>query len=335
MSDGTELCPPSETQDNLSSPACLNVNPQDFGLGGQATDSVVEESIDVVKTNADVADACGKTNIIGGVSTVGAPSTVVSNTVVTGDGGSGAAPLVVPTVTTPEDRKIQEDLLRAEKRARAQAELAEFNEQRRRETEERQRRNRERANASTAAATSGPASVASAGAATTATSSLPGVLTNLLADPAAVSAMQQLMGKMALGGGGDVGTTGVGGLPAGLAALLSSSAAPVAVPVATAAASPSAALAVRVREHGSERMAFRRVVLRAEGASEIGPPIFADVEARVCAKFKSSRGADGAELGPRRMIALVRLHDQLEICDDEEAALLVDGDELEVTLVAQ
>merc|ERR1740121_276645 len=111
--------------------------------------------------------------------------------------------------------------------------------------------------------------------------------------------------------------------------------------VAAAAACPPAAkeqpaLAVRVREVGAASGgAFRRVVLRAKGADGEGAPSFAEVERRVADKFRSARGLDGQDLGPRRLVALVRLRDSLEIADDEDAALLEDGDELEAKFVAE
>merc|ERR1711879_797439 len=102
---------------------------------------------------------------------------------------------------------------------------------------------------------------------------------------------------------------------------------PVAAPSASETSRPSesATLALRVRDRDGERDTFRQVSVPLEG----GQATFAQVEARVAAKFRSSRGADGVELGLRRLAALVRLTDRLEIADDEDVALLRDGDELE------
>lgn len=117
----------------------------------------------------------------------------------------------------------------------------------------------------------------------------------------------------------------------GAGAASSSQAAPL------ASAPSSVPLSVRVREVGSDGArggAFRRVVLQ-DASGGGGPLSFAEVERRVATKFSSSRGADGRELGLRRLVTLVRLKDDLELADDEDAALLAEGDELEVKFASQ
>merc|ERR1712146_476183 len=115
-----------------------------------------------------------------------------------------------------------------------------------------------------------------------------------------------------------------------LAAQFGSGAAAGASSSSAASSSEPQPFAVRVREAQSERATFRRVVL-AEAVTEGQPKAemtFEEVERRVCAKFKSSRGSDGSEAGLRRLVALVRIKDSLEVADDEDVSLLVDGDEL-------
>merc|ERR1740129_701611 len=127
------------------------------------------------------------------------------------------------------------------------------------------------------------------------------------------------------------------GLSAALAAAGSASSA---APAPAAQASSAQPMAVRVREAGSA--SFRRVVLQAAesagaeggGGAPAGPPCFQEVEKRICTKFSSSRGQDGQEVGLRRLVTLVRIADSLEVADDEDAALLRDGDEMEATFAA-
>jgi len=112
--------------------------------------------------------------------------------------------------------------------------------------------------------------------------------------------------------------------------------------LAPAVPPPPRQFAVRVREVGGT--AFRRVVLRDAEVEHVaqqvkhevqgGPPSFAEVESRLCTKFRTARGPDGTEVGPRRLVTLVRLSDSLELGDDEDVALLHDGDELEATFAA-
>merc|ERR1719507_2176046 len=119
-------------------------------------------------------------------------------------------------------------------------------------------------------------------------------------------------------------------LPAMSGATLASG---VAMPTAPAPPSPQA-LAVRVREPGSTT--FRRVVLSDTEAIQSAqtPPSFQQVEARINQKFRTARGPDGIELGPRKLVRLVRICDCLEVGDDEDTALLQADDELEVTFAS-
>mmetsp|Transcript_91971 Transcript_91971/g.297621 ORF Transcript_91971/g.297621 Transcript_91971/m.297621 type:complete len:246 (-) Transcript_91971:89-826(-) len=232
-----------------------------------------------------------------------------------------------PSAAPGAGGESEEELRRAAIRRQAEADLAEFHERRKREIQERQQRNRERTEASSAGARpaevpanllSGALAAAAAGAGGGA--GLPPAIQAALANPAAAAALQQ-----ALSGG----MAGLSLAPGQMPGSASGSA-------GSAAAPPQ--LAVRVREAGST--SFRRVVLRPvtdEGAQEggpAGPPTFAEVEARVCAKFRSARGPDGAEVGPRRLVTLVRLRDSLEVADDDDASLLQDGEELEATFAA-
>merc|ERR1711870_344 len=103
--------------------------------------------------------------------------------------------------------------------------------------------------------------------------------------------------------------------------------------VASAAATPAStgsganSLSLRVREVAGERDAFRQVTV----PSEDGRLSFHQVETRIAAKFRSSRGPNGKELGLRRLVALVRIADKLEVADDEDVELLKEGDELEAS----
>lgn len=241
-----------------------------------------------------------------------------------------------------------EEQSRVEIRSRAEAELAEFHDRRGREIEEQKRVNRERnAAALPQEVPPPPLDVAAlAGLLAARVGTAPGTGAGGLA--------AALLGG--LGGGGGSGSSGaVGGAsvprqmlqsalanPAAAAALAAGmgqsgigGAASVAAPSpATPAAAPSQpALAVRVRDAGGAAGAFRRVVLRPEG--EAAPAFtFAHVESCVGLKFRSARGLDGAELGARRLVSLVRIQDSLVIGDDDDASLLKDGDELEATFVA-
>lgn len=260
------------------------------------------------------------------------------------DGPSSQATAVDVSVA-PSAAAIEEERLRQERRKKASAELAEFNGRLQREIKERQDRNRQSRAAlaggqqdiapedlrpSAGLADGGPlaamllaaagGSSGAAGARGSASQDAscgsaagldggilgmlaadPAMLQAALADPAAAAMLQEVMG----GGMGPV--------------------APVSV-LASVAATP-AALAVRVRESCGERDTFRQVSVPFED----GRMSFAQVEARICAKFRSTRDADGVELGLRRLVALVRLADRLEVADDEDVGLLKDADELEVT----
>merc|ERR1712232_1438796 len=146
-------------------------------------------------------------------------------------------------------------------------------------------------------------------------------VSKLLQNPAVAALAQQALPALA-------GLTGGCVLPA---------AANQAAPCGSSSSSSSRSLAVRVREAQSERGAFRRVVLieaDAEMSTQAPDLTFQQVEERICAKFKSTRGSDGLEVGQRRLIALVRIKDSLEVADDEDAGLLQEGDELEATFTA-
>lgn len=224
----------------------------------------------------------------------------------------------VPNKGQQVDPASEEERLRAERRSRAEAELAAFSEQRKREIEERQLRNREREAAAAVAAKSSQQStfqVTPDLAAMAATLSaggnssgggLPAAFASLMKDPSAAAMLQQA-------------------LPA-LAAQLSNSSSP------SGSSAPSA-FTVRVRESGSDRGTFRRVVL-AEEQSGKSSVAFEEVERRICSKFQTSRKSDGSEVGARRLVTLVRLRDKLEVLDDEDATLLQEGDELEATFAA-
>merc|ERR1712216_158941 len=108
------------------------------------------------------------------------------------------------------------------------------------------------------------------------------------------------------------------------------------VPASASGSSEPQPFAVRVREAQCERASFRRVVLADADAERSAKLVltFAELETRVCSKFKSSRSSEGAEAGLRRLVALVRIRDSLEVADDEDASLLADGDELEATFAS-
>jgi len=217
----------------------------------------------------------------------------------------------------PLDRSAPaEEQRRIEIQRKAKEDLAKFHEQRRREIEERQSRNRARAEPAPAAPTSAP----SLG------SSLPeGFVAAAMADPSKAAALQQLLSSRIMGGA--MGSA----LPTMLGA---SSASGTTKPTAAPVPPAPQALAVRVRELGSTT--FRRVVLSDAEAiqSAQGPPSFEQVESRINHKFRTARGPDGVELGPRKLVRLVRTCDCLEVGDDEDTALLQDGDELEVTFAS-
>merc|ERR1712187_538279 len=98
-------------------------------------------------------------------------------------------------------------------------------------------------------------------------------------------------------------------------------------PETSTSSSTSRPLVIRVREAGNERNTYRQLSISPEN----GNISFRQIEARVVAKFKTSRGSDGVELGARRLVALVRVVDRLEVADDEDVGLLKEGDELEAS----
>jgi len=213
----------------------------------------------------------------------------------------------------PLDRSASaEEQRRAEIQQKAKEDLAKFHEQRRREIEERQQRNRARSEPVPAA----PMSAISPG------SSLPdGFVAAAMSDPSKAAALQQLLSSRLMGGSMQ------SSLPTMLGATLASGAA---MPTAAPVPPTPQALAVRVREPGTAT--FRRVVL--SDAEAIQPPSFQEVESRINQKFRTARGPDGNELGPRKLVRLVRICDCLEVGDDEDTALLQADDELEVTFAS-
>jgi len=233
-------------------------------------------------------------------------------------------PLPEETVTctasrleAPLDRSAPaEEQRRAEIQQKAKEDLAKFHEQRRREIEERQLRNRARSEPVPAAPTSAPCQG----------SSLPdGFVAAAMADPSKAAALQQLLSSRLMGGSMQ------SSVPAMLGATLASGAT---MPTAAPAPSLPQALAVRVRELGGTT--FRRVVLSDVEATQSAqaPPSFQQVESRINQKFRTARGPDGIELGPRKLVRLVRICDCLEVGDDEDTALLQADDELEVTFAS-
>ncbi|CAK9038880.1 unnamed protein product [Durusdinium trenchii] len=105
-------------------------------------------------------------------------------------------------------------------------------------------------------------------------------------------------------------------------------AAPSAASAASSAPTPAPVGAVRVREVGES--SFRKVLL--PGGSMCHS--FSELETLVSAKFASKRGLDGQEMGPRPLVFLIRLRDQLQICDDEDLVELKDQEELEATFAS-
>lgn len=218
-----------------------------------------------------------------------------------------------------QDAATEEENKRIEIKRRAEEQLAEFNAQRQREIEERQRANRERQSNSfatpTAATTvkqlnpelSGAQSFGGMELLATAMQNSGGdmrsMLASVLGDPATSASLQQIVNCQA--SSSMVGFAGPATAPPGIA--------------------------IRVREAGNDRGTFRRVVLAECSGGQIS---FSELEKRIIDKFCSSRGVDGVELGKRRLVVLVRLKDQMEVADDEDAAQLVDGDELEATFTA-
>merc|ERR1712039_194694 len=115
--------------------------------------------------------------------------------------------------------------------------------------------------------------------------------------------------------------------------VLATAAAPQPASASTASAataSGASSLTLRVCEAGGERNTFRQVTVQRED----GRLSFQQVETRIAAKFRSSRGPDGKELGLRRLVALVRIADKLEVADDEDVELLKEADELEASFAA-
>lgn len=90
---------------------------------------------------------------------------------------------------------------------------------------------------------------------------------------------------------------------------------------------------VRVCEAASQSGAFRRIAVPPV-AADSATSRFAQLEAAVCEKFSTARGPSGKEMGERRLVSLVRIKDQTEIADDEDVALLSEGDELKATFVS-
>ncbi|CAE8674867.1 unnamed protein product [Polarella glacialis] len=217
-----------------------------------------------------------------------------------------------------DPRAAAELMQRAEQRRKAEAELEEFHANRQRDIELRRQQHRV-AEAARAAEAAGSVSsispAAAAGMQAFAASGAGGglnmeeMLKAAMGNPALVAVMQQ-----ALQGGSATPST----------------------PLASVCPGLGGALSVRVREASQPSSAFRKVVLRKEGesGSDLASVAFKKVESSICSKFSSARGSDGIEVGLRRLVTLVRLSDNLQVGDDEDAAELVDGDELEATFAA-
>uniref|UniRef100_A0A7S4SQN1 Uncharacterized protein n=1 Tax=Alexandrium monilatum TaxID=311494 RepID=A0A7S4SQN1_9DINO len=239
-----------------------------------------------------------------------------------------------------ERQASEEEQKRAAIRQQAEADLAMFHERRRREIEERRQQNRKRAEGATSEAEAQAIQGALAGEASTG-GAVGALLQAVMSNPSAAAAVQQ---AVAAAGSGAALPLRVNEL---LAALPQSAAAAPSAPLAPVTPSGPSQFALRVREAGSA--SFRRVVVgrAAPEAADGGPsaeregggdgcksPSFTEVECSVCAKFRSVRGPDGSEVGSRRLVTLVRIGDCLEVADDEDVALLQDGDELEATFAA-
>lgn len=252
----------------------------------------------------------------------------------------------------------EEEAKRAEVRSRAKAELEEFHAARRLEIEEQKRQNRERnavrsgsqragpengmANMAAMFAGMFPSSQGSAGAAET--GNVQALLRGICPDGSASAGtngpplhlLQAALGEDA--GSGDSPAMSMDMLQAAMESMKTSQGSrqdPGALGQGSGGDSAGigqfcAGLAVRVREGEDVGQGFRRVVLRSADA-KVSELNFDEVEKRISAKFKSTRGLDGEEIGLRRIVSLVRISDKLQIGDDEDVALFREGDELQAT----
>eukprot|EP00929_Paragymnodinium_shiwhaense_P029659 TRINITY_DN1694_c0_g1_i1.p1 TRINITY_DN1694_c0_g1~~TRINITY_DN1694_c0_g1_i1.p1 ORF type:complete len:111 (-),score=18.84 TRINITY_DN1694_c0_g1_i1:410-742(-) len=87
---------------------------------------------------------------------------------------------------------------------------------------------------------------------------------------------------------------------------------------------------LRVRDTDSALEAYRRVVVPFANPSGARPGLH-DIRSRICNKFKDVIDTHPSSPSTKHVQLLVRIRDRLEVCDDEDASILTNGDRLEVT----